>query len=289
MSALVGYPKSRWHSRKSSDFKGTYKFANLGCGSSLIDTPDWLNLDFAARNKAVKKTDLVGRLPIPDSTLEAVYSSHFIEHVPYERVATVLQEAHRVLKAGGLLRFVLPDFENMAREYISNLDAKDYRRSKFSFVEVVDQCVRKNSGGQLANYLNDGMEAADPGFRDYVLSRLGQDFETPSKMFEPLQITRILGKAVSLSKSFWIRFLTALLPKSFSTLNLSHAATGELHQWLWDYQSFREVLLIAGFKEVNKVCFESTTRPDLPLLELDRNSRGEPRKGLESMYIEAVK
>ena len=48
--------------------------------------------------------------PWPDSSVDEVFSSHFLEHVTdYER--TIL-EIHRILKPGGVIHFLVPHFRN---------------------------------------------------------------------------------------------------------------------------------------------------------------------------------
>lgn len=52
---------------------------------------------------------LDARLPVDDDSLEVVFSSHVIEHVDDETVATIVREAHRALRPGGVLRLATPD------------------------------------------------------------------------------------------------------------------------------------------------------------------------------------
>lgn len=59
--------------------------------------------------------DLVGDVfevlaALPDGTVDAVYSSHFVEHV--NNVPRLLDELARVLKAGGQLDITVPHFSN---------------------------------------------------------------------------------------------------------------------------------------------------------------------------------
>lgn len=68
----------------------------------------------AAWDPAVVRAD-VRALPFPDSSAEAVYSSHTLEHLHLYDAKTVLQEAHRVLVHGGVLRLALPDATEAAR------------------------------------------------------------------------------------------------------------------------------------------------------------------------------
>ena len=80
-----------------------------------------------------------------------------------------------------------------------------------------------------------------------------------------------------------------LLPAAFRAQNISLAAVGERHHWLWDLEQLRHVLENVGFVDVQR-CQASTSRfADFPFHVLDLDADGRPRKGAESMYIEARK
>jgi ubiquinone/menaquinone biosynthesis C-methylase UbiE len=115
---------------------------HLGCGNT---TPDgWLNVDgswgarlhnhpmllkvalaltgkkdgFAgARN--IYGHNLVKPLPWPDNTFRAVYASHTLEHMYRDDVDRLLRECLRVLKPGGVARFVVPDLAPLIAGYTS--------------------------------------------------------------------------------------------------------------------------------------------------------------------------
>ncbi|MGZ5191826.1 MAG: class I SAM-dependent methyltransferase, partial [Flavisolibacter sp.] len=58
-------------------------------------------------------------LPVPDSTATVVYSSHFLEHIPRDQVTSFLAECYRIIKSGGRLRLVLPDWEILCSVYLT--------------------------------------------------------------------------------------------------------------------------------------------------------------------------
>src|SRR5687767_5813097 len=100
------------------------RLLHLGCG--LTAPPEWVNVDgswnawFAKRPRVrralgllrlvprkqaevpwptnVKRVDLRGRLPFPDASFDAVYSSHTLEHLYRDEAIALLRESHRVLK-----------------------------------------------------------------------------------------------------------------------------------------------------------------------------------------------
>lgn len=155
---------------------------NLGCGSVFIDSPEWLNLDYSPTCSAVRRANLLGRLPLADDTVSLVYSSHFLEHVPRALVPGFLRECLRVLQPGGVVRLVVPDLENMAREYLAMRDAGEHDKANFVVLEMIDQCVRGEPGGELGKfYRKIASQARDSAAEmiDYIRARTGEDLRTP--------------------------------------------------------------------------------------------------------------
>lgn len=66
----------------------------------------------------IVRQDLTKPLPFDDGTVDAVYSSHFLEHIYLNEAEAILRECHRVLRPGGVLRLALPDGAAWARELI---------------------------------------------------------------------------------------------------------------------------------------------------------------------------
>lgn len=125
------------------------QFINLGCGPIFVDSPDWINLDFTPATPRVRRANLLARLPLPSNEARLVYASHFLEHIPKPEVGAFLRECHRVLQSGGVLRLVLPDLQEMAASYLHYREAGDHERADFLVLEIIDQCVRRESGGEL--------------------------------------------------------------------------------------------------------------------------------------------
>jgi SAM-dependent methyltransferase len=66
----------------------------------------------------IVRQDLTKRLPFEDGSVDAVYSSHFFEHIYLSEAQAILRECHRILRPGGVLRLALPDGEAWARELV---------------------------------------------------------------------------------------------------------------------------------------------------------------------------
>jgi predicted SAM-dependent methyltransferase len=57
----------------------------------------------------VKVHDVRKGLPVQPASVEAIYSSHMLEHIYFDEANAVLRECHRALRGGGVLRLALPD------------------------------------------------------------------------------------------------------------------------------------------------------------------------------------
>jgi SAM-dependent methyltransferase len=55
--------------------------------------------------------------PYSDETIDAVFSSHVLEHLPIRAARTCISNAYRVLKKGGILRIVVPDLDKCIADY----------------------------------------------------------------------------------------------------------------------------------------------------------------------------
>lgn len=66
----------------------------------------------------VVRLNLVKSLPFAEGTFQAIYSSHTLEHLYYADALRLLQECHRILKPGGVCRFVVPDLESIISRYM---------------------------------------------------------------------------------------------------------------------------------------------------------------------------
>jgi len=60
------------------------------------------------------------KLPFEDSSVDAIYTSHTLEHVFPDTLDFILSEFYRVLKPEGRLRIVVPDIDLAIRAYLDN-------------------------------------------------------------------------------------------------------------------------------------------------------------------------
>ncbi len=74
--------------------------------------PDWINIDYETRKPGIVQADLLKGLPFQDNSVDEILCSHFLEHLKIRHEAIpFLQECYRVLKPGGVMSFITPNFE----------------------------------------------------------------------------------------------------------------------------------------------------------------------------------
>lgn len=264
---------------------------NIACGDTYIE--GWLNLDYTPHSPSVTRTNLLTRLPFGDANADVVYSSHFFEHIPRGLVNHFASECFRILKPGARLRLVLPDLEEMCRSYLVSRGAGEHAKADFLVLEMLDQCVRMTPGGELGAFYEQlqYFPARNVEMIEFVRQRTGHQLNPTSDtatgrwkrlLTNPVQL---LGKLEKL----YCEFVLAMLPSAFRHQNVSLAEVGERHAWIYDFFSVSELLAQAGFVEIKRVTATTSDISNFPFFPLDVTSEGQPRKGLESMYIEALK
>jgi SAM-dependent methyltransferase len=74
-----------------------------------------------AWSSQIIRLDASKGLPFPDGSVDAIYSSHMLEHIYLSDARRVLGESRRVLKAAGILRLALPDSEKLAEDLLAGV------------------------------------------------------------------------------------------------------------------------------------------------------------------------
>jgi predicted SAM-dependent methyltransferase len=94
---------------------------NLGCGRRIL--PDYINIDstpFKNQISLVRVMD-VRDLLYEDESVDEILAEFVLEHLWFYEHQETLWEWWRVLKFGGKLTIVVPDFEVISRKYLNNI------------------------------------------------------------------------------------------------------------------------------------------------------------------------
>jgi SAM-dependent methyltransferase len=125
---------------------------NIGCGRT--PTPGWVNFDNSysvslanyqrivnllaklklineqqyefiarARETGIVFADASKKIPLPDGSVEVLYTSHMLEHMTRADVTKFLRDVYRVLMPGGIIRIAVPDIGKLVNRYLDSGDA----------------------------------------------------------------------------------------------------------------------------------------------------------------------
>lgn len=114
---------------------------NLNIGSSDYSIPGFTNLDMPSewygkgqeRNSYIPFNAVTDSLPFAAESVDNIYLSHIVEHLPDQVVKKLLLDAVTVLKPGGVIRICTPDakflwnISTFSNEYWNRLTADFYR------------------------------------------------------------------------------------------------------------------------------------------------------------------
>ncbi|GAB3993196.1 hypothetical protein GCM10028807_27850 [Spirosoma daeguense] len=246
-------------------------FLNVGCGSKFHK--DWVNIDMVASHPTVIEHDILSGLPFPENHFDVVYHSQVLEHIPKEKSEDFIEECFRVLKPNGIIRVVLPDLENIVKEYQKYMQLCVTEKTQIAeanydwiLLEMYDQTVRNKPGGQMGPYF------ASPELPNehYVLERIGYVGRALRNYYQQPNHTNVARSGI---KNTFTKIARNLNYKKIRSKLLSTVLTseeresirlgqfrkgGEIHYWMYDRFSLSRLLLKAGFeKSVQKTPFES--------------------------------
>lgn len=276
---------------------------NIGCGDKFH--PYWTNLDYVSSSAEVLSWDLRKGLPFPDNSFDGCYSSHVLEHLTPEEAFRFVAEIFRVLRPGGIVRLVVPDFERMAKDYLEILNRlangdhsadEDY---DWMVIQMIDQSIRKVPGGEMARYWRKVSRKNDK----FVIERAGIEAEivinsTRAGINNKLQrrslLTRIRSRpllwyirTIRNNLARWLVFVIAGEEVANSFKEGLFRNSGEIHHWVYDGYSAARLLTNCGFLKAMRCDATISLIEDFGSYELDVIA-GRIRKP-DSLFIEASK
>lgn len=266
-------------------------YLNLGCGAKFHR--DWTNVDFVSTGGNVIAHNLLAGIPFEANKFDVVYHSHVLEHFPKDKAIEFIKECHRVLKKGGIIRVAIPDLEQIARNYLKYLEEslnktpKAAEKYEWSLLEMYDQVVRNEGGGEMIPFIKDESKQVD----DFLLERNGDEvkilMENMRKKEEPSNDppAKTSFNLVARVKNKLTRML---LKDDYQKLKTARfRSEGEIHQWMYDRYSLKQLLEKCGFSDVKVVTAFTSSIPDWNSFELDGKD-GKVRKP-DSLFMEARK
>jgi SAM-dependent methyltransferase len=269
-------------------------YLNVGCGDTYFE--EWTNADLNP-GKNVQRIDLRRPLPFPDDCFDAIYSSHVLEHLLRKDAETLLRDILRKLKPGGTVRIVVPDLEGICRLYLQYLDEAETapgpdasQRYRWMQLELLDQLVREQPGGEMRTTLDSGefdMELA----RNRVGDALDADFPAGLPIITQSNRSDILGTAGAFSESLpqkWRRKIKRFVNRITGN-SRDPRATGEIHRWMYDRRSLRELLVATGFENCECKQFDESRIPHWEKYNLDVSRFGSYPRKPDSLYLEGTR
>jgi predicted SAM-dependent methyltransferase len=260
-----------------------WSLLNLGCGQRFH--PDWVNLDLRPADPSVRRGDVAQSLPFDDASFDAVYHSHLLEHLPRDQALPFLRECRRVLKPGGILRLAIVNLEAIARLYLYALDdawfgnPEAIAHHRWLTLELFDRATRETTGGAMASYLQ--TEECELAW-----FRVGE--------FRPLTLQELRSLALPARRTWrdWLtswreRLVRWLLGPEYALLQLGRFRRGgEVHHWMHDRVSLRELLTQAGFVYFRCVGPMESDIPRWNDYHLDTTPAGDVSRP-DSLFVEA--
>jgi len=274
------------------------RLLNVGCGETYDQR--WVNVDVRATAKGIIGHDIRKGLPFPADHFDACYSSHVLEHMTRLNGEKLLRECFRVLRPRGVIRIAVPDLEQIARQYLAALERAEVGLKngeadhEWMMLEFYDQVVRDVSGGEMARYL----ARPDIENRDFVLARIGTEAErfwaqNPAGV-QKNRLARLISRdARSLLQTARGKIaagLVAIVAGKAAKCAYEEGmfrASGEIHRWMYDRFSLRQLMERVGFADVEARDATTSRIPGFDRYELDTVG-GKTRKP-DSLFMEGIK
>ncbi len=134
---------------------------DIGCGAYKA-FPHFIGVDnghhWGHMGVDVKIKDAGDLSLFSTQSCDAVFSSHLLEHIEYERVSSVLNEWFRVVKKGGYVILYLPDSEQYPK--CGSKYANPDHKFDVTYENIVEALEKTNYSWDMTDYqvLNNGDE-----------------------------------------------------------------------------------------------------------------------------------
>jgi SAM-dependent methyltransferase len=163
-----------WYSRRY----GLPILLNIGAGPGGR-IPGWLSLDYSGtgwcaisgRDMDIDSDVASSGIPLGDSTVDAIYCSHFLEHLNWFEGEVFLSECRRVLKPGAGIRLAVPDADYFIKRFMARDEA---------FFGDINRCYNHWLGNITDTFLWNFLGAFSSHKRNYACHAMFYNFENLS-------------------------------------------------------------------------------------------------------------
>lgn len=138
--------------------------------------------------------DLRRGIPLPNETIDKIYSSHLLEHIPYQQLIPFLRECRRVMKSDAEFSVCVPNF----RLYVDAYKNKTLFSSRDTWYQpgIIDTGSSIDQLNYLAYMLDEHKYMFDEenlintltqaGFSNAQLREFDADLDLPERDFESI-------------------------------------------------------------------------------------------------------
>src|SRR5450631_408349 len=173
-------------------------FLHVGCGPQTqsdlkgFDSDEWREIRFDIDPSA--HPDIEGTLTdmhaVATASVDAVYSSHNIEHVFTHEVPTVLREFHRVLKDDGMVVLTCPDLISVCQAVVNDKLLEPLYESPGGAISPID--ILYGHRGYIASG------------KVYMAHKTGFTYSTLNNAFFEAEFKFTFGSARPANYDLWI-------------------------------------------------------------------------------------
>lgn len=106
------------------DLRSKHKWSNLKSQQKILlelgsgakkGVNGWTTVDLHGADICY---DLGKGIPLPEESVDRIYTSHMLEHIPYKNLVLFIRECYRVLKPGGELSVCVPNAGHYISAYV---------------------------------------------------------------------------------------------------------------------------------------------------------------------------
>ncbi|TLD96242.1 methyltransferase type 11 [Helicobacter jaachi] len=159
-------------------------------------------------------------------------------------------------------------------------------------LEIFDQMVRMQSGGEMQRCFDLVQETQNKAFNEIIKHRVGEDLLTPHPHTQakiPLRAKLTLDKIINKCLNLYLKALRLCVPKSLRDEIFISTSIGERHKWSYDRFSLARLLHKSGFTHITQQDYAQSQIPHFNTYLLDINADNTPYKGVSSLYVECIK